>query len=225
MRTKKTYQKILDFKILQVVFGKDNDRFTTLGQFKTLKVVNQICLIGFFIYLLLFLGLICSEKIYSESEAQMFWIRGVIEFIPSMAELTSVFLGVVLGFYWEKADRIKSKNWDRLKIYRSVKKELENNIELIEKEKVRYRLLKSTLYEIYKEEIGEFVDEKNSILLTEIYWKIFKYNERVEDEPLKLNLGEKERDYIDTIIDELKKDINRWTENLTKAYKEYGIQF
>ena len=150
-------------------------------------------------------------------------------FVPSIAELTSVFIGFVLGFYWQESDKIKTRNIERLEIYRSIKNELEYNKNIVDKilsTRIEYNipfLFKTSTWEIYKEKIGEFKNEPNSELLTNMYHNIIQLNEMVKMKPMIYY------SYDDKIVNSLKEkiveDYSFWVKDLTEKYKEWNINF
>jgi len=210
------------FSLWQFIFGSEDDIFTTKGQFKKLDAVNIITNIGILIYFSLFLlTIIC---IYYSSNI---WIKGFEEFIPSIAELTSVFIGIVLGFYWESANKYKEKTSNRLLIYRNIRIELNHNKEKLDIESASFQpfRLSTTSWDVYKEKMSDFINEPNSNRLQIIYSNIIYYNElnRIQE------LREWDNPYLDVEIRRIAKEINDdivlWDDEVTAQYAPHNIEF
>lgn len=221
----KTIQK---FNIWIQIFGKEPKPFSTIGQFKKIQAVNLITNIGIAIYLFLFLTMIGCEIVNTRTDGRHPVFLAILAFIPSIAELSSVFIGIVLGFYYQEADKGKTRNIERLEIYRSIKEELEYNKNILADmfTNIDYGvplLLKTTSWEIYKEKIGEFKNEPNSNLLTNIYYNIMILNEMTKMEPIQPFDYNKET--INSIKIKLSEDYYSWKKDLTEKYKKWNIDF
>jgi len=149
------------------------------------------------------------------------------DFISSLAELVSVFVGITLGFYWNKADEAKTKRNEFKRAFRQLLDELKKN-----QPKLRYLytgkynnnlilLLKTTNWEICKYmfiDIPFDVPNEEIFMVRDIYHKIQVINYYVEKYPFKKDMIKEDYDELMEIIKTVKVDINNWIITISEFY-------
>ena len=109
--------------------------------------------------------------------------------IGFLVELGAVFFAMIFSFYYNDAHvkiRIREENKS---IFFAIIDELNENLVKLENLYVGgghsylYSLMKTTVWDIYKEKLGQFSDE-NVNKLSDIYYKLYTLNENIKKYPL-----------------------------------------
>lgn len=135
--------------------------------------------------------------------------------LPPMLEVVSVFVGLVLGFYWNRADKIRMDNFDRRRITGYLITELEAN-----GRKLQYLYhnkgqdytsssLQTTVWDIYEEKIGILYNIWVP-RITDIYHRLSLLNEYITRYPDIDRIRIDDRKTIHLICDNTRELIETW---------------
>ena len=145
-------------------------------------------------------------------------------YLSFIGEVTAVFLGLFLGFYYNMVYEQNKLLQELKKIYFTIIEELEYNLPLlneIHKGKEGYEygsyILKTTVWEIYKEQLGK-TTMPNIEDLSNIYHKILIINENIKLETTRTYMSntiiKTLHDYSGVTI----KEINEWVDLIRVWY-------
>ena len=143
---------------------------------------------------------------------------------PPVLELISVFVGLVLGFYWDRADKIRRDNFDRHRITGYLISELEVNEKNLQylytsagRDYTSFTF-QTTVYDIYEESIGSLYVLWVPDLIS-IYHRLFMLNNFISKYPFANDIIPEERQKIRTESTYTKGLINSWINDAREWYQ------
>jgi len=180
-------------------------------------IKTRAVLIIIFLTILIYLTLLYASIKYVDYK----------EFIFSIAELISVFVGITLGFYWNNSAETRANRIEYKRAFSQLVEELKENksrLDLLYTPRYNNNillLLKTTNWEICKDRFRNIVIDdqyKDIFKVRDIYHILYTINKHIEMYPFYEKVPVQDRNNILGLIDSVKGDIDNWITTISDFY-------